>query len=230
MVERAAYSFLTNAGNGCKPRQGIPGGNKSPDAAESTDEDWNLVAATRLPGSSPLVGQNPYAYTALTVVAGGRVIQKDIVYQKSTKGTQAIATRERGLSPKLRSLLILIDGKRGFDELVRLSQSFGDTGHLMAHLLVEGFIEAGAVAGRAAQAAPATTAVSLQDARRHAVRRLTDMLGPNAEELCLRIEAARDAHDFRLAIKGAEGMVRQFRGAEAARDFGKAIQNRMPAA
>lgn len=156
-------------------------------------------------------------------------MQKDIVYQKSSRGTQAIANRQHGLSPKLRALLILIDGKRGFEELSRLSQAFGDTEQLMGHLLEAGFIEACPFPGTAAQAASAPAAISLQEAQRHAVRRLTDMLGPNAEELCLRIEAARNADDFRLAVKGAEGMVRQFRGADAARNFGQAIQDHMPA-
>ena len=161
------------------------------------------------------------------------MIAKNVVYHKSGKGTEAIATRQHGLSPRLRSMLILIDGKRGFEELARLSQALGEIEQLLGQLLEDGFIEAAAPGAPAAAAAAkpvaASPAVSLQDARRYAVRRLTDLLGPNAEELCLRIEGSRDLHDFQVAVKGAEGMVRQFRGGQAAQDFSAQVHAHMAA-
>ncbi len=147
------------------------------------------------------------------------MILKNLVYQKSPKGSEAIATRQHGLAPKLRSLLILVDGKRGFEDLEKLSQ--GDTGELLGQLLDDGFIEptaaaaASAVRTAPAPLAPMASAISLADAQRFAVRRLTDMLGPNAEELCMRIEAARNVHDFMAAMARAESVVRQFKGADA---------------
>ena len=47
------------------------------------------------------------------------MIQKNVVYHKSAKGAEAIATRQHGLSPKLRSMLILIDGKRTDGRLLK---------------------------------------------------------------------------------------------------------------
>ena len=44
-------------------------------------------------------------------------MNKDLTYRKSTLGSEAIAKRQPGLGPKQRSMLILIDGKKGFDEL-----------------------------------------------------------------------------------------------------------------
>jgi len=124
------------------------------------------------------------------------VIQKNLVFHKSAKGTEAIATRQHGLGPKLRSMLILIDGKRGFEELVRLSQMLGDTEELLGQLLEQGFIEPVAAPPAAAAprqgtasapaplaAATATAPLSLTDAQRFVSRRLTDLLGPNAEDL-----------------------------------------------
>lgn len=172
------------------------------------------------------------------------MIQKNLVYHKSAKGTEAIATRQHGLGPKLRSMLILIDGKRGFDELVRLSQMLGNTEDLLGQLLDQGFIEpvagpapahapAAAAAHAATASAPAPLAaaapISLIDAQRFVSRRLTDLLGPNAEDLCLKIEAARTVKDFQSAVARAEGILRQYKSAHAAAEFAAEVQAHMPA-
>ncbi|MDP3824589.1 MAG: hypothetical protein Q8R33_24220 [Burkholderiales bacterium] len=169
------------------------------------------------------------------------MVQKNLVYHKSVKGTEAIATRQHGLGPKLRSMLILIDGKRGFDELARLSQMLGDTEELLGQLLDQGFIEpVAAPAGPAAAphaertTAPAPLAaaaapISLKEAQRFVSRRLTDLLGPNAEELCLKIEATRTVKDFQSAVARAEGILRQYKNAQAAAEFAAEVQAHMPA-
>lgn len=166
---------------------------------------------------------------------GGSVIQKNRVYRKSAKGAEAIATRQHGLGPKQRSMLILIDGKRGFDELARLAQAPGEAEQLLDHLLEHGFIEPSArvdeTAPALAASAPAagTGVFSLAEAQRFAVRRLTDILGPAAETLCLRIEGARNVQDYQTAVARAEAMVREFRGANAASDFAADMQAHKPA-
>ena len=50
------------------------------------------------------------------------------IYQKSGKGAQAISTRQHGLTPKQRSMLILVDGKRSFEELAKLAAMLGEPG------------------------------------------------------------------------------------------------------
>jgi hypothetical protein len=166
------------------------------------------------------------------------VIQKNAVYHKSAKGSEAIATRQHGLSPKQRSILILIDGRRGFDELVKLSSTLGDTEQLLGQLLEQGFVEP--VAASAAPAAPAPSATgktttapaargaSLIDAQRYASRRLFDLLGPSSEPACLRIEAARTAQDLQSAIKLAEIMVNDVRSGKVAAEFAAEMQAHMP--
>ena len=174
------------------------------------------------------------------------MIAKNLVYQKSAKGSEAIATRRHGLSPKLRSLLILIDGKRDYQELARISNTLGDTEQLLGQLLDEGCIEPVPKAARAAAglvpkvavpvpihassapaAAPASS-ISLADARRHAVRRLIDIVGPNADEICMRIESARSVADFLAAVAQAEAMVRQFRGVNSAAEFAADMKAHQP--
>lgn len=164
------------------------------------------------------------------------MIQKNVVYRKSAKGIEAIATRQHGLSPKQRSALILIDGKRGFDELGRLSQMLGDTEQLLGQLLDEGFIEeASSAAGPAPRVgAPhipmptAAPAMTLTEAQRFAVKKLLNILGPTAETLCLRIEATRNAQDFQAAVARAEGVVRDLRGVNIAAEFAAEMQPRKP--
>jgi hypothetical protein len=72
--------------------------------------------------------------------------------------------------------------------------------------------------------------MTLKEAQRYAVRKLTDILGPNAEDFCLRIEAARNLHDLQVALAKAEGMVRQFKGANRAAEFAAEIQAHLPPA
>jgi hypothetical protein len=168
------------------------------------------------------------------------VIQKDVVYHKSTKGAEAIATRQHGLTPKLRSMLIMVDGKRRCDDLLKLSATLGDPEQLLGQLLDQGFIEpiessapvhtAETHASTApAPLAPATPAVTLTEAQRFAVRRLVDLLGPVADELCMRIESTRNAHDFQAAVTRAEATIREVRGPKMAADFAAAVQAHRPA-
>jgi hypothetical protein len=163
------------------------------------------------------------------------MISKTAIYHKSSKGAEAIATRQHGLTPRQRSLLILVDGKRGVDELEKLSGAAAGAQETLLQLLEGGFIEelagAQAPAGAAAPAAAAVApVVSLKDAQRHAARRLTDLMGPNAEELCLRIEAARNVADFNAAVTRAESVLRNFGGSQLAERFLADIQSHRPAA
>jgi hypothetical protein len=164
------------------------------------------------------------------------VTHKNLVYRKSAKGSEAIATRQHGLSPKARSLLILINGKRDLEELTRLAGVQGDPQQLVGQLLHDGFIEEvpGASASESPTPAPAPTpagaasALSLGEAQRFATRRLLALLGPTAEPICLRIEATRTAPDFQASIKRAEALVRELRGSHVAADFAAEMQAHQP--
>lgn len=175
-------------------------------------------------------------------------MNRNAIYHKSAKGAEAIATRQHGLGPRQRSLLILIDGKKNFEDLAKLSAMLGDTAQLLDELEAGGFIEAAAgapaaspgpspsqVAAIQAVTAPsplasAIPATSLPDAKRFAVRKLTDTMGPMAEELCLRIEAARTPAEFLAAVSRAEATLRQLRGSGAAAAFAAEVAAHSPAA
>ncbi len=167
------------------------------------------------------------------------MFDKTATYHKSPRGAEAIATRSAALGPKGRSMLILIDGKRSFAELLKLGQMLGDPEKLMQDLAEQGLIEPVAGAAPPRVAAPAVSAaaagppsgypaVPLLQAQRFAVRRLTDLLGPAAEDICLRIESTRNAQDFQAAVQKAENMLRQLRGAQMASQFAADMQTHRP--
>lgn len=167
------------------------------------------------------------------------MIQKNLVYHKTEKGSEAIAKRQHGLTPKVRSMLILVDGKRSFGELAKVGQVLGDTEQLLSQLIEQGFIEAApAVApaqapAAAAGGAPANNSgrgITLAEAQRFASRKLFDLLGPSAEPACLRIENARNTQDFQAAIALAEVMVNDVRSSKVAAEFAAQVESHMPSA
>lgn len=84
------------------------------------------------------------------------------IFGKSATGSQEIQSRTLGLSPLLRRLLILIDGKRKFQELT-VFVSGNDLATLLGELLEKGCIEAVSVVAVApAPPAPVTPTAALQ--------------------------------------------------------------------
>lgn len=147
------------------------------------------------------------------------------IHRKTAKGLAEIETRAHRLPPRLRSALILVDGKRSDEELSRMVLQDPD-GTLKA-LEEGGFIEAVAApapAPRAAApaAAPAVAAgPSFETTRREAVRALTDLVGPMAEALSLRMEKARSAEELRPLLGLAMTIIANTRGRQMATDYGR---------
>ena len=88
-----------------------------------------------------------------------------------------------------------LDGQRGFDELARWTED-----------------------------PPTVAPHALAEVRRHAVRTLLDLLGPAAEPLCVRIEAAGDWAAFVESVKRVRESVRGMRGPEAANRYTESIE------
>ena len=182
------------------------------------------------------------------------MIQKNAVYRKSALGAEAIANRSHGLLPKQRSVLIMVDGKRTYDDLVKVAAALGDPEQLLGDLEAGGFIEpsgatapvrpaapaavsaapAPAVSAAKVEAPPAagpfTQGVTLTDAKRLAIRLITQVLGPVGEDLCIRVEAARDLEAYVAAVRKAHGVIREVRGSAEAARFGQEIEANLPAA
>ncbi|HEU4846353.1 MAG TPA: hypothetical protein VFT05_18945 [Burkholderiaceae bacterium] len=65
---------------------------------------------------------------------------KTSIYDKTAKGREEIATRRYQLAPRLRTLLVMVDGRRPEDELLRNVAGLGLTADAMQDLLREQFI------------------------------------------------------------------------------------------
>jgi hypothetical protein len=161
------------------------------------------------------------------------------IYSKTADGQNEIETRARKLSPRARSALILVDGKRSTVDLGKLVQQADET---LQALLEAGLIEVVAVksapardsspaplaSAAAASPAPASgmALVEFEATRRDAVRAINDLLGPEAENLALKLERSTDAEQLRAALERAVAYIANARGGGAAAQFaGKFLSN-----
>ncbi len=165
-------------------------------------------------------------------------MEAQAIYRKSEKGAEAIATRAHGVSGKLRMLLITVDGKKTVEELAKVAAGMGESIELVRELEAQGLIErvgtaapaarpAASAAAPVAVAAPAAAA-DLAKAKAVATRRLIELIGPLADELNLKLEAARDVPQFVEAMKKAYAVVRDIKGQASAERFGAEVEAQMP--
>lgn len=151
------------------------------------------------------------------------------IHRKTAKGLAEIETRVHRLPPRLRSALILVDGKRSDDELAKLVLQ--DPEGTLKALLEGGFIEpsgeAPPAAARAPEPRPAPAAPpppappSFEQTRKEAVRALTDLVGPMAEAVALRMEKARSPDELRPLLTLAMQVIANTRGRQMAADYGR---------
>jgi hypothetical protein len=159
------------------------------------------------------------------------------VYRKTIKGSSEIDTRAHRLAPRMRSALILVDGRRPDDDLRRMIGPQCD--EALQALLRDAFIETvatvDAVAGSAPAPAPAPIpakppaaspapsdllpGVDLPTLRRDAVKDLNHQLGPLAETLAIKMERSRSAAELLPMLDTAAQLIGRLRGAKAADAF-----------
>lgn len=158
-----------------------------------------------------------------------------IIFRKTAKGLAEIATRSRRLAPRVRSTLILVDGKRDGDELKLLVALHTDDA--LQALAAQGFIEAiGETVGLGTPAAPVSATppatppalfrptIDLAMVRRQVVRAVNEQLGSSATSLALRIKKSRSAEELKPLVNQAVQLVAAARGRPAA----DAFATRMP--
>lgn len=181
------------------------------------------------------------------------MINRSLAYRKSAKGVEAIANRQSGLAPKLRSVLIMVDGKKTGEDLYKVCAALGDAQAMLTELVSGAFIEpvaGGSVAAVSAAAAPSVAAPaaavapgpaaasgfgavsqpgpSLVEAKRLAVRLLKEILGPLADDSCIAVESSKDIEQYTAAVKKAYALIRNVRGSEIAGRFGQEIEAHFP--
>lgn len=147
----------------------------------------------------------------------------DTLFRKTAKGVAEIQTRMYRLQPRLRSALILVDGRRRGLELRPLIPS--DPEATLRTLAEQGFIEPTEPpaplqpAPAAAERPAATASENFEAQRRAAVRLLNDLLGPAAETLAIRMERARNLDELRPHLASAVQAIGKLRGIAGAEAF-----------
>jgi hypothetical protein len=138
------------------------------------------------------------------------------LYQKTRKGEEEIKNRQLKLPPKLRTMLILIDGKKSLAQLNALAAQLGAGGDYAVQLEGHGLISGGASAAPPAAASPAGPADGeferFGTARRFMNETVVNALGMRSfffvlklEKCGTRAELATLLEDYGKAIaKGAD--------------------------
>ncbi|MBT9489304.1 MAG: hypothetical protein IV093_17505 [Rubrivivax sp.] len=152
------------------------------------------------------------------------------IFRKTAKGLAEIETRAHRLPPRLRSALIVVDGKRDEEALFKLVLQ--DPALTLQTLLEAGFIEVCATTAPAPTprpvpvVAPASATLAppapsgFDQTRRDAVRALTDLIGPMGEALAIKMEKTRSLDELRPLLTVAMQVIANTRGRQAAANYG----------
>jgi hypothetical protein len=148
------------------------------------------------------------------------------IYYKTAKGQAEITTRAHQLSARLRTLLVMVDGRSSGAVLLAKGKAFADAAALLEQLIAEGFIEA------AATPVPVTPAAAAPDEAlpaviRFASHQLIEKLGPSADALTAVLEACRSRDEFVAALEKCRDAIRAIAGRSKADAFWSAVTARL---
>jgi hypothetical protein len=146
------------------------------------------------------------------------------VFRKTPKGDEEIATRACHLSARLRSVLIMVDGKIVGAELLKRASVLGDGPALVGALVDGGFIEAAATTVHA----PAAFGAAHRETVRFASHFLLEVLGPASDAMGARIEACRDPAALASLLESFRETIRVSAGKKQAEDFWSGVTARLP--
>jgi len=135
------------------------------------------------------------------------------VLKKTDKGVEEIETRKHRLEQKLRTLLIVVNGKATGADLVKQFEQIGNVRPILEQLVAGGFI---------AEAAPGMSAAEFGDIRVQLSHALTDVLGPAGDAITLQLEECKNLDELRAFVESRRGALEGALGPRAARFFAKA--------
>lgn len=149
------------------------------------------------------------------------------VYAKTEVGHEEISSRTRRLPARVRTMLIMVDGRRSVAELLNNSPVPADS---QAHLetLVEGGFIAPVGAADGGDASAATTAAvsattppagDLDEARRVVSRTLMEMIGPEADFFTGRVDDARSMAELLAEAEKLRMMINNSLNPRKAQEF-----------
>jgi hypothetical protein len=180
-------------------------------------------------------------------------MDKNTLLVKTEKGRDAMARRVPELGPRLRSMLIMVDGKRSVSELDKLGAGLGGGAALLEQLLGHGWVApldgsvpfqntvpfndsqpvfpvtapTPVIAAEAPAAAPPSS-LPFADARRLVVRFVNDQVGPMGEQTAMRIESCKTAAELQSQLPRIRDALQNFRGMNTVQRFDQEIVPKLP--
>jgi hypothetical protein len=136
------------------------------------------------------------------------------VLVRTAKGVEEVETRKHKLEPKLRVLLITVNGKATAAELAAKFAQIGDVSAQLASLIEQGYVSE-------AQA-PKDAAKQLEHARQQLGAFIAAALGPNGDPIAARIEACASTDELRAYVEGKRSALQAALGQKAAEFFSRA--------
>lgn len=184
-------------------------------------------------------------------------MDKNTLLVKTDKGRDAMARRAPELGPRLRSMLILVDGKRNVAELDKLGAGLGGGAALLEQLLEHGWIAphdpngqpfstapladsppapvaapalstASSSTAAAAPAATVSPTLPFLDARRLVVRFINDAAGPMGELTAIKVESCKTAPELQAQLPRVREALQNYRGAATVQRFDQEIVPQLP--
>jgi hypothetical protein len=137
------------------------------------------------------------------------------IYVKTAKGQEEVATRAFQLPSRVRSLLVMVDGKNSGEQLVANTAALGDSAAFFSMLVEGGFIEA------VAAASPATGNVKVppRELVRKVCHLVSDILGPAGDSLTLKLEKAASLEEFASHVEQCRDVISNAAGKKKGEQF-----------
>lgn len=137
------------------------------------------------------------------------------VLQKTEKGVEEMETRRHKLEQKLRTILIVVNGKATGAEMVQKFEPIGDVTPLLERLLAGGFIR---------EAPGGAAGADFKEARIQLAQALTDALGPQGDPIVMQLESCKSADEVRAFVDAQRPMLERIPGPRVAAFLAKAKQ------
>jgi hypothetical protein len=146
------------------------------------------------------------------------------IYVKTEKGNEEMANRTFHLPSRVRSLLVMVDGKTSAEQLLENTAVLGDSAAFLKMLIEEGFIKI-----NASTASESTVKVPSQQLIHGVSALVLDILGPGGDQLCVRLEQARSMEEFAKQVDQCRTVIENSFGKNKSDKFWGEVLKRLTA-
>jgi hypothetical protein len=154
-------------------------------------------------------------------------MNKNTLLVKTPQGREALARRPPELGPRMRSLLIMVDGRRSAGELARLAIGLGGEadmvnrlmaqGWVMSHTPDESFVPSVPFPDSQSARPSGFHAVTLSQARQLVSRFVNDEMGPMGASIAIEVETCRSMEELHGQLPRVRDSLKRFKLAAAQR-------------